>query len=285
MSPSWAERSRHTHAACARFLDRLLLEPEELLEALAPEGWERSPLHRTFHPTPEQLAEEEERFRTNLEALRGASGSADRAEPPPEDDDDPAAAAPPRTIEPEQEVVELLGHALWDVFSDNHTVVDSDGVAYDLGSFRGSADFIAESINRRYTHLRRSYHYLDFYMGSLMYSGRADLRPVYRWIFTLLREEGCHWIYSFPRTYLIDFSSGPAEASQDDFSSYDPSDAVRSEVERGERDKEVRELAEKLERAQEGDLRKARDRPLPATVAAYRDVFGSLPEGWPHPDM
>ncbi|CAN5908484.1 hypothetical protein BH11GEM2_BH11GEM2_13210 [soil metagenome] len=44
----------------------------------------------------------------------------------------------------EAEVVQLVGLILWDVFSNSHSVVDADGVEFHLGSFRGSAGFIAE---------------------------------------------------------------------------------------------------------------------------------------------
>lgn len=274
-----ADRPSHDHATCARFLDRFLLPPRELLAALAPEGWVRSLLVRVFHPTPEQLAEESERIRRNLAALTG------RPEPDASDEDEASEDVEEplqRSIEPEREVVELLGRALWDVFSENHRVIDSDGTAYHLGSFRASAALIAESINRRYTHLERPYDYLDFYMGSSLSSQRADLRPVYRWIFARLQILGCRWIYSFPRIYLVDLGG---LAPDEDASSYDPSEAVRHELESAERARRTEELADELERGYREDVRRARHAPLPTIVAAYRDVFGTLPEGWPHPDM
>lgn len=175
-----------------------------------------------------------------------------------------------------------MARALWDVFSQNHSVVDRDGAPYDLGSFRASAAFIAEAVHRRYPQLGRRYGYLDFYMGTALCGHRADLRPVYRWIFKRLKEEGCDWHYSFPRLYLVEFS---AEDDAGGFLDYDPSDAFRSNLERAERAEEREALAEALERDHREAIRRARHEPLPATVAAYRDVFGRLPEGWPHLDM
>jgi hypothetical protein len=282
----WDDPPRHSDAACARLLDRLLLEPAELLGILAPEGWERSPLLLAFHPTPEQLAEEAERMRRNLDSLRKSRPARDGAEAG--DEADPLDAREESTetaakpVEPEREVVELLGVALWDIFSDNHSVVDAEGTAYDLGSFRGSAGFIAESINRRYPDLGGRYDYLDFYMGSLWRGDRADLSSVYRWIFGRLKEKRCRWIYSFPRLYLLDLRGAQAN---DDPTAYDPSEAVRAELEEAERAQGVESLAEKLDQAYEEAVRAARDAPLPPTVAAYRDVFGQLPEGWPYPDL
>jgi len=43
-------------------------------------------------------------------------------------------------------------------------------------------------------------------------------------------------------------------------------------------------LAAELAEAHEENVRRACHLPLPATVDAYRDVFGALPDGWPHPE-
>lgn len=184
--------------------------------------------------------------------------------------------------DPEREVAELVARALWDVFSDNHSVVDSDGAPYDLGSFRASAAFIAEVLGRRHPRLRGRYGYLDFYMGTALCGHRADLRPVYRWIFERLKKEGCDWRYSFPRLYLVEFSE---REEAEGFLAYDPSDAVRSSLERAEMAEERESLAEALERDHREAIHRARQEPLPASVSAYRAVFGRLPDGWPHPDM
>jgi len=179
------------------------------------------------------------------------------------------------------EILEILGRALWDIFSDNHTVVDSEGTAYDLGSFRGSGEFIARVLNERYPWLDRRYTYLDFYMGGALSGGRVDLEPVHRWVFSRLQAAGCDWIYSFPRLHLLDMR-GPTPWRDDELG-YDPSEAVRAELEENERREELEALSAQLEEAYEEALRRARHEPLPPTVAAYRAVFGVLPEGWPHP--
>ena len=117
-------------------------------------------------------------------------------------------------------------------------------------------------------------------MGTAMVSGRADLRPVYRWIFARLQEESCRWIYSFPRLYLVSPLS-PGE----ELTTYDPSEAIRREIERDERAERIRDLQDRFHELYRAAIRRARQEPLPKTVAAYRDVFGALLEGWPHPDM
>jgi hypothetical protein len=178
--------------------------------------------------------------------------------------------------------VDILGCALWDVFSNNHTVVDAAGIAYDLGSFRGSAGFIAETINRRYDDLDRRYGYLDFYLGTPGAAHDTTRRTLYRWIFTQLKEEGGRWIYSFPRLYVVDLRRPPEPP---DFTEYDAGTAVREELARAEEDRQQRELLEQLDRWHAEDLRRARETPLPPPVSAYREVFGHLPEGWPHPEM
>ncbi|MGH7565181.1 MAG: hypothetical protein ACREK5_12280 [Gemmatimonadota bacterium] len=195
--------------------------------------------------------------------------------------EDEVGETPARPIEPEREVVELVGMALWDIFSDNHSVVDGEGTVYDLGSFRGSGALIAEAIEECYPTLGARYGYLDFFMGTTLVRQRAGLLPVYRWIFEHLKETGCDWRYSFPRLYLVRLREEDAESFED----YDPSEAVRSELERSEMEEELRSLSDALERDYREAIRRARVRPFPATVEAYSRVYGELPAGWPHPDM
>jgi TPP-dependent pyruvate/acetoin dehydrogenase alpha subunit len=71
------------------------------------------------------------------------------------------------------------------------------------------------------------------------------------------------------------------EIEDSGFESYDPSTAVRAELERGQREEELRALMEELGRLNDEAVERARRDPPPATVAAYRDVYGELPEGWP----
>jgi hypothetical protein len=179
---------------------------------------------------------------------------------------------------PEREVVELLGLALWDIFSGGHSVIDAEGRAHHLGSFRSAAALIAEVFEERYPALGRR-EYIDFYMGTVMVAHRADLRPVYRWIFQRLREAGRDWCYVFPRIHVVRLP----EEDDTGFEAYDPSEAVRTEFERSKREEEFRALEEKLNRAHDEALERARRMPPPPTVAAYRDVYGVLPEGWPPP--
>ena len=266
----------HSEDGCVELLGRFLLDPAELLDALAPEGWERSPLVGIFHPSAEQVQAERRAVRENLASLLGRSGQEDEL---PEEF---GLQRVTRPLEPEREVLDLVGCALWDVFSNNHTVVDGAGRAYELGTWRASAAIIAETMNRRYVESEARYDYLEFYMGTAFLGRRADLRPVYRWIFARLKEAECDWIYSFPRLHLVDLGS---REEPEDALAYDPSRAVQAELDRAERERETWAFEQELESAYREAVEDARRRPLPAAVAAYRDVYGKLPVGWPHPDM
>jgi hypothetical protein len=248
MTQPW-DRDTHSDAECALLIDRFLLEPDRLIDLLAPDGWERSPLFAAFS--------------------RG------------DDLDDEAGGAEPALdtdTDSHRAIIELVGAALWDIFSDNHSVVDTVGKAYDLGSFRGAAGFIAERMNRRYDHRGHDYDYIDFYMGARLWRANDQLRPVYRWIFQELRAAGCVWEYSFPRIYMVDLGD---RSRADDVIPRDPSEAVRAEIEDGGQTNTADSLREQLDRLYEDEVRRARDAPLPATVAAHVDVYGELPEGWP----
>jgi len=165
----------------------------------------------------------------------------------------------------DRRTIERLGCCLWDIFSHNHDVVTDDGRAYHLGSFRGTGDFLADRVEVRYPDVP-GFDYVDFYMGTRGVDGPA---VVYEWIFRGLTAAGCDWIYAFPRIQVLKLGdpspvAGPASLAAE------PS---------------LRDFADSLDRAHEESVRKARERPLPATVAAYRAVYGRLPEGWPHRDM
>jgi len=75
-------------------------------------------------------------------------------------------------IEAEQEVRELLGQCLWDVFSNSHEVVGPDGRVLDLGSFRASGGFLAEIQNRQ----TGAEHY-DYLKKMSTAAFRVDGRP------------------------------------------------------------------------------------------------------------
>src|SRR3990170_1112375 len=108
---------------------------DDVFALLAPEGWEKTDLYLCFHPTPEQQFEEAMRFHTNLSALK--KGKAGQPDPPPTLEKIKKEYKP-SPFEPKREMQELIGYCLWDIFSDNHEVIDKKGI-YEIGSFRGAA--------------------------------------------------------------------------------------------------------------------------------------------------
>jgi hypothetical protein len=307
---------------------------KDVMEELAPAGWEQSPLVRIFHPTPQQQFEEAVRMHENLARLSSAREEDQENGPPSSEVQQtsrPRPEAPtlekilaeyqPVPPEPEKEVRELVGRALWDIFSDNHEVTGPDGRIVDLGSFRGSGGFLAELANvqigqprgaaeeremKRLERLMemgpdfsvealfsmleegnepgRPYDYMDFYMGTQMVSGRADLTSVYGMIFRRLRDADCDWRYTFPRLYLFNLRPLKEQMkSQDtpDWIGYDPSAALAEECANDERNKEVEKMQSDLDESYREAVEEARHGPPPTTVAAYEQVFGSFPEGWP----
>src|SRR5947208_15755552 len=67
------DNDRLADSALRIFLDGLFphgAAGHDVLAEIAPEGWERSPLLACFHPSVEQLLEEEMRSRRELDSLR-----------------------------------------------------------------------------------------------------------------------------------------------------------------------------------------------------------------------
>lgn len=283
------------------FLGRLFpggLKDPALLAELCPEGWENSPLFACYHPSPEMRYAESLEFSRNLKNLgflrnrrKGEIAQAPPDEPEPtfeeflaeQGPENPEISARDAIDEP----AELFGLCLWDVFSDNHDVIATDGRVVHLGSFRGSAGVIADFFEGSRGRDEGSEDgiwsawnggdYMRFYMGTWGMARRADLGPVYRLIFHRLKSLGADWAYSFPRLHLIDF--GPRE--EDAGTAYDPSAALAKETERKARADELRKMRQKMERYTLAAKREARRNEPPATVRAYQEVFRKFPADWP----
>ena len=131
------------------------------------------------------------------------------------------------------------------------------------------------------------YTYLDFYMGTSMASGRADLIPVYTMIFRRMYARGMDWIYHFPRLYAVDLRplkkqlDEQQKGDEPEWESYDPSAAFEEGQEETKKDEEIAELRSKLDEGHQAAVEAARDLPPPATVRAYEAVYGAFPDGWP----
>lgn len=279
---------RLTESQCWALFERLFpngLEDHTLVEELAPEGWDRSPLLRISHPTAEQVYEETMRIRKNLRNLLKTEPVSSKEEPP-------------LTIEtvrhnmihrasnPVEECADLLGNCLWDVFSDNHEVVTAEGSLVDLGSFRATAGFIADFRHRR-SHSQESLcdrgDYIELYMGTTLVRHRADLTPVYELIFERMCHIGLSWRYVHPRLYAIDLGS-LSDLEKDDTPEalrYDPTESFWRERQVGERQAEIAELQQSLDKTYRASIQNTCDSEPPATVRAYQRVYGRAPDGWP----
>lgn len=252
------------------------LAGSDIKNELVPEGWVNSPLKAVFHPSPEQQFSEYIRMSRNLKDLSGKqkTGSKEEEEPKFEEFCKDLKDHP---VRPEQEVRELMGFCLWDVFSDNHEVLASDGRVADLGSQRGAAGFIAEWLNLKQDMKR--YSYLDFYLGTVCISDRADLSPIYRIIFQRLHKAGSDWIYHFPQLFL--FRPPDIDKQTENMENYDPAKAIAEEIEKKEKEKSSKELEENIHQLNRKAADEAAQGEPPRIVAAYRDIYGHFPDGWP----
>lgn len=246
----------------------------QLFQELAPEGWSKSPYVLFFHPSAEQQFEEHKRLTDNLNRLDPKNEKKDYSAPETFKQDDTGS------VDGQTEFLYLLGLVVYDIFSNNHTVVDPGKKEYDFGSMRGSGAFIADFFNEM--ELSTDYDYIDFYMGTVWINSRADLEPFYCYVFEKLKQKKLDWIYSFPRLYLFSPKKPAEEAKPEE---YDPEKSVLKELETKESDEKTRELREKLDEDYRRAFEEAKYKPLPAMVKAYKEVFGTLPEGYPSNDL
>jgi hypothetical protein len=135
------------------YSDRLFphgLAGVDVLAEIAPHGWERSPLLACFHPPVERVFDERLQFHRNLEKLRSMhskrESAGDAASSPEPTLDDVRREYQPYPVQQDEELTQLVGMCLWDVFSDNHEVIAADGRVADIGSSRGAGAFLDEQL-------------------------------------------------------------------------------------------------------------------------------------------
>jgi hypothetical protein len=280
------ERERLSERECEVALEMLFpagFAAGDIRAEVAPEGWERSPLLRVFHPTAEQVLEETLAIHRNIASLRKESGGTTSAREPELTLEDVRSEMREEPVEADRELAELVGLCVWDIFSSNHDVIAPDGRRVYLGSWRSAGELIADLMNRRLETAR--YGYLDFYMGTSLVSRRADLKPVYAMVFRRLLAHGYGWEYSFPRIHLVDMrplrDAMDAEKGRPEWEDYSPEDALAKEAEEQKRDAEIERMREELDESYRQAAQEARKDPPPDTVEAYRAVYGRFPKGWP----
>lgn len=279
---------RYSEQECAAEFRRLFPQgfagPDVFAE-LAPNGWEASPLAMAFHPTLEQVFNEARRVHGNLDLLLTDDQRAGQPEPTLDEVRKNFRQTP---IEPERECGEIIGKCLWHVFSDGHEVIGPDGRWIDIGSFRGAAGFIAETLNQRPDKPKYAaprYDYLDFYMGAIWHPLHADLTDVYTLIFKRLQRQNLDWRYYFPKLQLLDLRPmrDTLETNEDSetTSEYSPEKGLELQRQEEKRECDLANMRESLAAARRVDIDNACIGPLPTTVLAYQRVYERFPQGWP----
>jgi hypothetical protein len=255
---------------------------QDVLDEIAPEGWEQSPLLACFHPSVERVFEERLMFHRNTEGWRQLArkrqGQTIEEQPQPTLED-VRREYKPSPIKVNEEVTELVGMCLWDVFSDNHDVIAADGRVADIGSFRGASGFLDSYLSRDHDGWKRE-DYLRFYMGTIGISRRADLMPVYAVIFRRLKAMGADWVYHFPELRIVELPSQHDDRAPS-APGYSVSQSAVAELNAQRRRAEVQRLRDELEESNARAREEAMDREPPAIVRAYRQVYGRDPRGWP----
>jgi len=269
---------RLSDAELKAFLDAMYphgVAGADVMGEIASDGWARSPLVACFHPPIERVLEEQARVHRRIVELgirgRGANGAGtDRANADRESIAPPAEPTLARLqetwqaepIKPLEELTELVGLCLWDVFADNHEVLDATGRVVDLGSFRGAAAFLDGYISGHGDAWCRE-DYMRFYLGTFAIDGRADLTPVYASIFRRLMERGGTWVYHFPELFLVELGSADDEGSA--LKPYSPNEAIAAERKAKTRRDDISRLQADLAEAHEA-RDDAMDRLPPVTV-------------------
>lgn len=282
---------------------------DDLMAELCPDGWRGSDLRLALHPTPEQRWREAVALKKRLREL-GDLFSASKSE---EGKSNKGASGPKPTPLPDREefikqeeargdeqsesdateLGRLVGLCLWDILSDNHDLITPAGRVCHIGSFRATAGIIADFFHghsrdqdsdQDYDYdgwLDMRMGYMEFYMGTISVAERTELRPVYRCIFHRLKACGYDWKYEFPRLGMIRLKHREPPDGEPDWHNYNPSESFAKEEEQREAEAEAARLQRDLDEIHKESLEHAKNRPEPAVVNAYREIYGRDPRGWP----
>jgi len=243
---------------------------DRLFEELTPEGWINCSLVYFLHPTPEQRFVEEYKMYERLRQIDQEKGEPINRKPPQRKDFQPEDLT---DLNPISEFRYLLALAIYEIFSNNHQVVDMKGKLYDLGSLRGSGRFLAEFLNMYYPGPIKVYDYLDFYCTYSFIEHRSDLSPLFKHVFQKLKSRDINWIYAVPEIFWIDFSG---ETDQDE-RSFDP----HRDILEGQYNDLVRRRMEHALEDVNKSLKKQVLSQTPVIVSSYVKIYGGFPEGWP----
>ncbi|MCA0234423.1 MAG: hypothetical protein LCH91_28465 [Bacteroidetes bacterium] len=263
-----------TEQACQELLKYLTDSSEQLMTAIAPNGWQNSPYKFIFHPTAQQVYEKSLRIHENLKAWMTQAGKA--LDAPVLTDIEKELAEDPKPIKPYEEFLEVLGSCLWCIFSNNHDVIDENGTVYHLGSFRGSGSFIADFLNE-YFPSEVIFDYMDFYCADVSLLEDDTVFSLLVLLFERLKNARFNWRYSFPRIGIVSFEK-PEQVTQPE--DYDPQQALEEELTRQQRREEVAKLQAQLDEAYEKEREEALYQPPPLIIRAYQTVYGHFSEGW-----
>lgn len=263
---------------CEQLIMELFQALPELLQQVAPNGFNNSELVYVYHPKPEQQYKEYRHSQLQLITLQRRLKKPADVEPT-KSYEQFLQEIETKPAEEQYELVSIYGDCLWNIFSNNHTVFNKNGQSYDLGSWRGSGRFIADVINKLQLVPARTFDYMDFYMGHFMTEQRADLTAVYEFIFRKLKAKHLDWEYSFPGMGLINFSRDKDVPG--DMADYDPATAVQQQLDDDKKQAETDHLKQKLDDMYDEEFDKARYAKPSQEVMAYYTVYGHWPTGHP----
>lgn len=267
-------KNQHTEETCTKLIQYIADSPDEIMEILAPNGWENSPF--TNHTSPKLLEDYERKlaWHNTFGEIFKKFGKA--SEPPVLSEIEKEFAENASRDNSLDEFLDLLGDCLWCIFSNNHDVYDEKGFVYHLGSFRGSGSFIADFFNEHFT-TYKTYDYMDFYCADMRIEKDEASYPLFLYIFEKLKKTNLTWRYSFPRLNIISFDQPEAEVKPEE---YNPQKAIEDQLEKDKKQNEIEKLRKELDKSYEEAREEAKYKAPPITVRAYFEVYGVWPEGW-----
>ncbi len=278
---------KYTDVECHQLFQKMFHDGfvnREIIDILAPTGWENSPLIFAIHPTAEMI------YKNSVESYDFSQKLFDTSErkerEPMETWEEFLTEYVPRTDIPntETDIQELVARCVLEVFGESNKVIKDDKQYY-LGEVHEVSQFLVQVVN---SISAKQYDDTDFIMGTVTMGDCCDLTPVYQLIFSRFKQVGCEWFFgkldieslSFLEHFDVD-EGDFYDPIKDSPENYNPNMAFEKELEYQKKQKTKAEIIANLERMYEQDKEDALYKPPPSIIQAYKNVFGKLPKGWP----
>lgn len=262
-------------ARCINLYKYLLKHISGLPADIAPDGWENSPYYMLFHETPERAYYKYRKIRANSYKMARRLGEQYTVQPLRSFNDFKRGFTP-LPFDPALDTLILYAECIKDIFDRASLVHDGMFNTYKRQGWGFNKNML-KAIKQVFPD--EGYEQQNIFMAATYEV--VDKRPVYRYIFKLLKLKNLNYLYQQISAKNFKAILGELEGHMAEIQI----EKILKEKDNGEDRTEEAYLESAAKQAKEQhEKRMAAIMRIPPFVEAYSDVYGNLPENYPPDD-